>query len=299
MKYWSNSEYLLQAAAHRVRLQQVFFLLAAIALLLNYALGVSIAQMGANPLLNQDVDAVYLLLMVLGVPQLASGTLAPWLDAAVLAVSLAAVIWPRQIFFPRAFCVLYFIHFTTYNMIAGHHYINIAVLIMSFAFIFKLPARFAAAFSGCRFLFCFMMFTAAVWKIVRGNLWYEDQASMLLLSTHLDTLVQQKEFAFRGWLQWLLQHKQTAHGLWIILICLEATFFAGFITYRLDRWLLMFYLLFFLGGYIFFNIYNYENLLFLLTLQPVLRLVTHIKPPEGSIQKKGRSLVTPQRKASS
>ena len=276
MNYWSNSDYLLQASANRVRLQQVFFSLAALGLLMNQVMGVSIAQMGPNPLLNQDVDPVYITLMALKIPQLLSGQLAPWFDGLLFIACVAAIIWPGRLVFSRAFCLLYFIHFTTYNMIAGHHYINIAVLVMSFAFIFSSPARFAAAYSGCRFVFCFMMFTAAAWKIVRGNLWYTDQTSMLLLNTHLEALVMNKHGLLTAWLKWTLQHKQLAHLIWVFLIGLEAVYLAGFITYRADKWLLVCYLLFFLGGYLLFDIYNYENLLFLLTLKPVMQFIIRL-----------------------
>src|SRR5450432_1139118 len=215
MSYWNNSDYFLYVSENRKRLQQIFFVLAFISLLLDFWFNVSITQAGQNPLLNQDADPVYLLLMGTGVPQFISGTAAPWFDGLLLFSCLASVVFTRYIIFPALFCVLYFLHFTTFNMIAGHHYTNIGVLIISFCFIFSKKEYFSFVFSTCRFLFCFMMFSAACWKIVRGNILYPDQTNMLLIRTHLEILLHQKTSKTIGLLKWLIQHKNPAHLIWI------------------------------------------------------------------------------------
>jgi hypothetical protein len=66
-----------------------------------------------------------------------------------------------------------------------------------------------------------------------------------------------------------------------MLIIIEGMFLAGFITFRWDKQLLMAYLLFFVGGWLIFNIYNFENLLFLLTLKPVVKFIGTFTRPQS------------------
>jgi len=60
---------------------------------------------------------------------------------------------------------------------------------------------------------------------------------------------------------------------WVLLILVELMFVPGFFTLRYDKYLLIAYLLFFIGGWLLFDIYIYENLLFLLTLSPLVKLM--------------------------
>ncbi|MHA4847657.1 hypothetical protein ACX0G7_26055, partial [Flavitalea antarctica] len=68
-----------------------------------------------------------------------------------------------------------------------------------------------------------------------------------------------------------------AHSIWIVLILIEAVFILGFISLRWDKLLMISYLLFFVGGWLIFQIYNVENLIFLLTLTPALVMINRLK----------------------
>ena len=273
MKYWTFSDYSYFVSTNRFSLQRIFYSLALFCLVLNFCYHILISQVGPNPLLKQDVDPVYLMFMIAGIPQFISGWPAPYFDALLILSCLASIIWPRQKSFPSLFFVLYFIYFIVYNMLAGHHYTNIGLLIMTFPFIFSGNARFVTAFAFCRFILCFMMVSAACWKIARGNLWHVDQTNMLLIATHLEALVSNKNSLEINIIKWLISHKYPAHALWVFLILIEGIFIMGFINFRWDKLLLLAYLLFFIGGYGIFYIYNFENLLFLLTLTPVLKII--------------------------
>jgi hypothetical protein len=273
MKSWKISDYTSLISANRMLLQQVFFSLALISLAFNFWYHISLSQIGSNPILYQDVDPTYLLFMYLGIPQFLSGWPAPYFDALLVASCIAAVIFPRYRIFPLVFFLLYFVYFVAYNMFSGHHYISIGLLVMSFPFIFLNASRFASMFTICRFIFCFMMFSAACWKIVRGNLWHVDQTNMLLVNTYADELLSGRDSLISDAVRWLIRHKAVSHSLWCLLILVEGVFVAGFLTFRWDRILLASYLVFFVGGWLIFKVYNYDNLLFLLTLTPILNYV--------------------------
>ncbi|MEO8583797.1 MAG: hypothetical protein ABI415_08365 [Flavitalea sp.] len=273
MKHWKISDYIEVVLGNRRKLQRIFFALSLVSLAINFYIGTSVTQIGANPLLNQDLDPVYWIFMRLHLPGFISERFALWFDGLLVTFCIASMLWTRYRIFPIIFFVFHFLYFLEYNILSGHHYISIGLLVMSFPFIFSNNSRFTSMFILCRFIFCFMMFSAAFWKIARGNVYYVDQANMLLITTHINALVTGENNLLMKTIKWLLLHKSISHLLWIILIALESVFVVGFFTFRLDKVLLLAYLLFFVGGWVFFNIYNYDNLLFLLTLVPVLKLL--------------------------
>ncbi|HYH14185.1 MAG TPA: hypothetical protein VD794_03130, partial [Flavisolibacter sp.] len=136
--------------------------------------------------------------------------------------------------------------------------------------------RFTASFTFCRFLFCFMMFSAALWKIWRGNVFHFDQGSTLLLLQFKSLLFQEPSFQYNTIL-FFAQHRVLGQLLWLGMIAIELLFFWGFLTWKKDHWLLIGYLLFFIGGWFFFDLYFFENLLFTLTLYPVLKSINSLK----------------------
>lgn len=286
----SFDAYIHTVAAIRRPLQSVFFGLALISLLLNLDYGLMLHQTGQNPILTQDVDPTYWGAMILGLPGLAGSSLALAFDLVLLASCLASMIWNRQRVTPLVFFAGHFVYFTLFNMIAAHHYINIGLLFMSFPFVFYHNGRFAAAFSFCRFIFCFMLLAAGLWKMVRGNLFYPEQGQLLLIATHIESLAQNDTSFYFQVIRFFIAHQAMSYVLWTGMIVLEGLFVLGFITVKRDWVLLIAYGLFAVGGYFFYYIYNYENLLFLLTLAPVLRLVQTVS---GKLNRKGAPAEAP------
>jgi hypothetical protein len=276
MKHWKFSDYSFLVTTNRVFLQRTFYSLALLILGANLWNHILIFQIGPNPLLNQDTDPVYLLFMASGIARFIAGWPAPYFDSILIISCFASIILPRQKLFPILFLIFYFIYFVVCNMLSGHHYTNIGVLIMAFPFAFTRESRFVTAFSLCRFFLCFMMFSAACWKIVRGNLWHVDQTNVMLITTYLETLVTNSNSIPMNMVRWLIDHKYTAHTIWIFLILIEGIFLLGFISLNWDKLLLVAYIVFFVGGWIIFDIYNFENLLFMLTLTPALGMITKI-----------------------
>lgn len=272
MKQLNYSDYGLTVSANRVFLQRILYSLAIVSFLLSFHFNILVSQIGHNPLPDQDADPVYLLLMITGLAEFVSGTGAAYIEILMLVCCIGSVIWPVKRFFPTVFLILYFLYFITYNMVAGHHYTNVGLLVMAVPFVFA-SSRFVAVFTFCRFFFCFMMVTAACWKIARGNLWHPDQTGMLLINTSLQSLISGDPNWHTEMVRWLVNHKAVAHLIWVFLIFIESLFLFGFISLKWDRSLFIAYILFFTGGWFLFNIYNFENLLFLLTLTPVLRCI--------------------------
>ncbi|RYG03021.1 MAG: hypothetical protein EOO02_09325, partial [Chitinophagaceae bacterium] len=127
MKHWKLSDYLFIVSANRLSLHRIFFSMALLSLAFDWNNHMLISQIGANPLLNQDVDPVYLFFMSAGIAGFISGSFAPYFDSLVIVTCLASLIWPRHRLWPAVFAVCYFVYFVISNMLGGHHYTNIGI----------------------------------------------------------------------------------------------------------------------------------------------------------------------------
>lgn len=275
----SFNGYIAMAGSNRIVLQRLFFSLALGSLLLNYNYHITLHQIGRNPILYQEIDPAYWLFMLLNLPDIISGRFSVVFDLLLVLSCCGSLLWPKQNGFAIAFFVLHFVYFILYNMMSGHHYVNVGLLFMSFPFIFSSDRNVAFAFLFMRFLFCFIMFTAALWKIGRGNLFHTEHLFALFMPDYVENEVSGNTSLRMLMVAWLLHHRYLVHTIWLFLILLETIFVAGFVTFKYDRFLLGSYLLFFIGGWLLFDIYNYENLLFLITLAPALQAINFFKSP--------------------
>lgn len=264
-----------QIAENRGKLQRFFF--AAVFLILLYKLYAKllISQTGMNPLVYQEIDPTYWLFMLAEIPRYMNGPVAVIFDIMLLASCLLSSIFSKQRFTTIVFFCCYFIYFVLFNMMAGHHYANIAIVIISFVFIFK-DKLFGFSFQFSRFAFLFIMCSAAIWKIARGNLFYPHQLEMIMLSHNFDRLAAGDMSLKYQLVKWVIQHPWVSHSIWISMIAMELSFVLGFFTLKKDTLLLILYLLFALGGYLLTGIFAVENLLFLFTLYPVVLWITQV-----------------------
>jgi hypothetical protein len=264
-----------------IPLRRVFFCLAFLLWVWYYANNSLLHQVGHNPLEFQDIDPTYWILMWLNLPGLFNGVGAYIIDAFLLLSCLGSILFMHQQITTRIFFCCSFLYFVYYNLWSGHHHINTGLFLMSFPFIFSNPIRFTYSFAFCRFVFCSMLAIAAFWKMARGNLWHIDQGAALLLLQFKNQLFETTSFRSKMLLL-VVQHPLLGYALWTGMILLELAFVIGLITWKKDRLLLGCYLLFFIGGWLFFDLYFIENLLFLLSLAPLLRLL----PPSESLREK-------------
>lgn len=266
------SDYLEIAGEARSRVQRFFFAFATLGLVINVYTGISLYQLRGNPLEYQAVDPTYWLFMLLHIPEWTS-RFALLFDAVLFFSCIASAVWVRQNISCTIFFIFHFIYFVVYNMTAAHHYHIHGTTFMGLAFLFRSRTNFAYVLLFLRFGFCFMMFSAAAWKIYRGNITHVDQFYSFMLEYHADNLLRSADSWRTGLVRFLLGYKWLLHSFWLLLIALEFLFIAGFLTLRWDRLLLAAYLLFFTGAFVLMDIYSYDNLLFLLTLAPVVQLI--------------------------
>lgn len=231
--------------------------------------------MGPTPFFYQELDPTYWMFMILGVSEWLQSPAIIILDVCLFVLAVAGFTWPGKPVVAALFTLVYFIWFVLFNGSMGHHYAFLGILFVSLPFAFS-NTGFSYLLLFIRFVFCFIYGTAGLWKLFRGNLFYSEQTRSALISLNLQEL-SNPDGSFRTQLlQWLIAHPVPAHSLWVVMMLLELAFLIGFITLRYDKVLLICYLLFAIGGWYFFDVWNYENLLFLITLYPLLQAVAKL-----------------------
>lgn len=270
------SNYKALAYNNKRLLQRIFFSLAFISLCLNYNYHLLLHQIGNTPLKDSEIDVTYWIFKAAHLTQFIL-TFSLLFDIVLGISCILSLVLVNQTLSCKIFFVLHFCYFILYNMLAGHHYVNVGLLFMSFPFIFSSSTRFTYCFTLCRFAFCFILFSAACWKIARGDLFYVHQFHQLVLPKASAYLSSSHNSFLSEIIFFLANHVYICHMIWILLIVLEFCFVLGFFSFQYDKLLLINYLLFFVGGYLAISLYNMENLFFLLTLLPSLQLINHFK----------------------
>lgn len=117
-----------------------------------------------------------------------------------------------------------------------------------------------------RYMICYIMLSAAIWKLAQGGLSYGKQMSGILLQQHADILVHQSKNSWSDIYNWLIGHPAFAHTIYIAAACMEAFFAIGFITHRYDKALRYCLLIFIAADFLLMRIAYFDFLVFLLVL---------------------------------
>jgi hypothetical protein len=272
------NEYLNIAALARPLLQRIFFGGVLLIFIYKFFLNLLISQIGLNPVLYQEIDPSYWLLMILKIPQLVAGNKfsAIFFDLIIILSALVSFIKPAQTWSVKIFYVFYFLYYMLFNLLAGHHFVNIGILVTAFPFMFKRNKKFALLFACSRYYFLFILTSAALWKLWRGSLFHSEQLLSILKEKNLMAIIN-KDTSLTAKISFFIGTREgLVLPIWIFMGVLEISFVIGFFSYRYDKLLLLNYILFAIGGFLIVDIGNFENFLMLLTLFPVVGLISRI-----------------------
>jgi hypothetical protein len=274
-KYLSLNNYLEIAATNRRVLQRVFFSCIIMIFCYYYYANLFVSQIGLNPILYQEIDPSYWLLMILRIPEFVAGnkTISFVFDLTLFLSAVISFIKPEQVWSVRIFYLFYFLYFMLFNLLAGHHYANVGILVAGFSFLFT-DNKFPLLLACSRYYFLFIFTSAALWKLWRGSLFHTEQLVSILQGKNAATIIN-SDFSLTAQLAFFIgTHPGLAVVCWVFMGVLEFTFVIGFFSYRHDSILLANYLLFFAGGFLIAGIFNIENMLMLITLFPVIKLIS-------------------------
>jgi hypothetical protein len=100
------------------------------------------------------------------------------------------------------------------------------------------PKRFYAVLRFCRYYFCYVFVSAAIWKIARGAVFQLPVMSHILLDHQGDLLSASCDTFWCRVCWFLIDHPALSWSLYCGAILLELFFVVGFFTRRLDHWLI-------------------------------------------------------------
>jgi hypothetical protein len=227
-----------------------------------------LSQIGSPPFLFDDHEFIYNLFIASHIPQFITShlLLAALFDISLLIFALAFLLSSRRIY-AMLFFVLVLNYFLTYNVITGHHFHGlIGLMVMVVPFWFKKEEKFLLAWEGARYYLFYIFASAALWKIVRGSVFYGEQLSNILKPQHLNLFLQNGN-NYKAWFAaYLISHSSFSHLVLIANVALQLFFAAGFFTKRLDYLLFWLFVIFCIANYFVMGIYSVELLILGFTL---------------------------------
>ena len=173
----------------------------------------------------------------------------------------------RKRVFAVAFTVLVTFYFLAYNITAFHHYHGLfAIVVVSIPFWSKSETRFNFLWEAVRYYWLYVFSSAAVWKILRGSVFYQEQLSNILKQQQLDLLLQQPESFRASIVQYLISNPEAGHAVLLINVAVQLLFAVGFFTKKFDALLFTLAVIFCAANYFVMNIVSVEMLILNLTL---------------------------------
>ncbi|BDS11145.1 hypothetical protein [Aureispira anguillae] len=156
-----------------------------------------------------------------------------------------------------------------YNSVATHHEHKLVGLLFCLPLlILQSPKNFVLAFAGIRYYAIFALFSAGLWKIWRGSIFFPNQMSEILKHQHLDYLINYPNSHFSTFISYLIDHPYCSSAFWYGGWILELSFIVGFITRKFDKLLGVLFLIFFLMDYLLMHLCFIEFCIFALLFYP-------------------------------
>ena len=227
-----------------------------------------LAQMQQPPFIFHETELVYRLYLSTGIAQFitAHSFLSSVFDISLLIFTVGFLLSKQRIY-AILFTLVAFNYFITYNMVTGHHYHGLAgLLVISLPFWFKSEQRFNFSWQAVRYYLLYIFSSAALWKILRGSVFYHDQLSNILKQQQVDLLLQNPGSYKAHIAQFLIAHTDFSHALLVANVVLQLSFAIGFFTRKFDRYLFGFAILFVVANFLVMGILSMELLILGLTL---------------------------------
>lgn len=142
----------------------------------------------------------------------------------------------------------------------------IGIALMGLVFMTNTQRSFYSIIALCRYFFLYTMFSAAVWKILRGTIFNYHEMSNILLLQHANVLSTNcQDIACRLYF-YLIDHPAVSYLLFLTTVLLESFFIVGFFTRKYNGLLFVLTVLFFTGNILIMRIPFWPFLLPAVTL---------------------------------
>jgi hypothetical protein len=222
-----------------------------------------LSQIGADPIIFPDREIIHRLFIGTGTPQFITShyVFAALFDITLFILPIAFLVTLNK-WWAVLFSVVASVYFLTFNVITGHHYHGlVGVLVISVPFWFTDKTRFNFAWEAARYYLLYIFVSAALWKIMRGSLFYPLQLSNILKAQQLDLLLQNPDSIRAAIASYLISNPTISHYILYVNVLVQASFTIGFFTKKFDTLLLVVMLAFCVANYFVMGISSFELLI--------------------------------------
>lgn len=227
-----------------------------------------LSQLQQPPFIFAETENAYKWYLATGIPQFitAHSFLSAVFDISLL-ISTVGFLLSKKRIFAILFTLVALNYMLTYNMVTGHHYHGwIGLLVISLPFWFKSEQRFNFSWEAVRYYYLYLFSSAAVWKILRGSVFYKEQLTNILKEQHVNLLLQNPTGYKAHIAQYLISHPDVSHILLLANVVLQLSFAIGFFTKKYDMVLFWLAIVFVVANVMVMNILSMELLILNLTL---------------------------------
>lgn len=187
-------------------------------------------------------------------------------DLLLLATPLLFLLTRLQIF-AILFTVLLLTYYLTFNMVTGHHYHGlVGAILMTIPFWSKNEKIFQLLWDAARYYLLYIFASAALWKIMRGSAFHTEQLPAILQMQQLQLQLELPDSFRASITRFFVTHGTLAHMVLLMNTALQLSFAIGFITKKMDKWLLFAFLAFVISNYAVMGIMSAELLVLAQTL---------------------------------
>lgn len=248
---------------NRTWLSRCYYGWVILVMLIEYSARRLIHQLGEPVIFSPAVDNTYWLLHLMGVPQFiaSNNTAAITFELIFLLTTASCLLAEERLrILPVLFTLEFLIYLVTKNSVVAHQEHGVdALFLMSFIFWTGKETRFSLLLQSFRYYVLFIFISAACWKLFRGSAFLPEQMSEILKSQHLAELSEPVAGIRLQFILWLIHHPSMSHGLLLLAVSMQLSFLTGFFTRKFDRWLLLFFFLFFLGDWLVMGLSFYQS----------------------------------------
>lgn len=255
----------------REQIQRIVFILYSLLLVHKFANAELLFQHANPPLTYPILNFPYWLFLLSGVKTFV-------FESTFLKVSITFLLFVSAIlssikckssFYPKIFCVCLWFYQYLYFSIVAYQPFAIGLLFPCLAFMFKENLRFFIVFNFGRYFFCGLYFLAGVLKIVNGGVFNIYQMSDSIKMSCVDFMLYNPSSFKTGLMSFFLQHYLLGYLLYIGATVLEISFIVGFLTKKLDYFLVALFLIFHISNYLLLDLPFTNHIIILVFLLPI------------------------------
>lgn len=241
-----------------IKISAIFLLLIWAARLFS---NLGLSQLSQPVFLEMKADRVFWFLQSVGLLGIFTKflPLAIGIDIILLISPILIFLYPEKKTYSYINLLALCIYFISFNAAVTHHeHRLVAAIFISFLICFKKSEQFSTVFLATRFYACFLMASAAFWKIGRGSLFSPDQMQNILKNQHSQLLSDTNISFYNNFIQNIIDNSFLSRGLLYFGTILELLFIIGFFTRKADYLLLAALWLFIIADFFIMDIHFWE-----------------------------------------